>query len=69
MLMNQEDNRAAPGFAVVVHHRPHHLFANFVCQSIRAELNRLQLLAPEQPASDQQANACWQSTSRLTAIT
>ena len=69
MLLNQEDNMAPPGFAVVVHHRPHHFFAKLVCRSVRAELNRLQLLAHAyQPARNQQANACWQSLSHFTSI-
>ena len=33
MLMDQEDNRAPPGFAVVVHHTPHQLLARLVCRS------------------------------------
>jgi len=68
MLIKQADNRTPPGFAVVVHHKSHQLFAVFVCRSVRAELNRLQLLAHayQQPVSDvqvhhQQPNAQAQS--------
>ena len=44
MLMDQEDNRTPPGFAVV-HHTPHQLIARLVRQSERAIVYRLQLLA------------------------
>ena len=44
-----------PGIAVVGHHAPHQLFAMLVCQSVTAKLNRLQLLAYQQAASDVQA--------------
>jgi len=52
--INQEDNRTPPGFAILVHHRPHQLVATLACQSVRAKLYRLQLLAHayQQPASD-----------------
>ena len=62
--INREDNRTPPGFAGVVHDRPHQLIATFACQSVRAKLHRLQLLAHayQQPASDvqvhQQQPAC-----------
>jgi len=51
---NQEDNRTPPGFAVVVHYRPHQLIAMLACQSVWAKLYTLQLLAHayQQPASD-----------------
>ncbi len=54
----QADNRTPPGFAVVVHHKLHQLFAMFVCRSVRAKLDRLQLLAHayQQPASDVQVH-------------
>ncbi len=48
MLMDPEDIKEPPGFAVVAHHKPHQLFAvldRLLCWSVRAELNRLQLLA------------------------
>ena len=72
-----------PGFAAAaVHHTPHQLFARFVCQSVRAKLSRLQLVAHayEQAASDIQAHhqqkACtltmlhvhWQSISIFMVI-
>jgi hypothetical protein len=58
MLIKQEDNRTPPGFAVVVHHKPPQLFAMFVCRSVRAKLDRPQLLthAYQQPASDVQVH-------------
>jgi len=63
--IKQEDNRTPPDFAVVVvHHRPHQLIATLVCQSVRAKLYRLQILAHayQQPASDvqvyRQQSAC-----------
>jgi len=58
MLIKQEDNRTPPGFAVVVHHKPHQLIVMFVCRSVRAKLDRLQLLAHayQQPASDVQVH-------------
>ncbi len=51
---NQEDNSTPPGFAVIVHHRPHQLVGTLACQSVKAKLCRLQLLAHayQQPASD-----------------
>ncbi len=59
MLIDQENNRTPPGSAVVVvHHRPHQLFAMFVRRSVTAKLYRLQLLshAYQQPASDVQVH-------------
>ena len=65
MLMSQDDTRTLSGLAVVVvHDTPHQLSARLVCQSVRAKLSRLQLLAHayQQPASDvqarQQQSAC-----------
>ncbi len=45
-----------PGFAAVVHHIPYQLIARLVCQSGRAKVYRLQLLAHahQQSASDVQ---------------
>ncbi len=54
MLMSQDDTRTLSGLAVVVvHDTPHQLSARLVCQSVRAKLCRLQLLAHafQQPAS------------------
>jgi len=56
--INREDNRTPPGFAVVVHDRPHQFIATLACQSVRAKLYRLQLLAHayQQPTSDVQVH-------------
>ncbi len=56
--INWEDNQTPPGFAVVVHNRPHQLIATLACHSLRAKLYRLQLLAHayQQPASEEQVH-------------
>ena len=56
--INREDYRTPPGFAVVVHDRPHQLIATLAFQIVRAKLYRLQLLAHayQQPTSDVQVH-------------
>jgi len=50
----QKQTRTSPGFAVIMHHRPHQLFGSLACKSVKAKLCRLQLLADalQQPTSD-----------------
>ena len=42
--------QAPPGFVVAVYCTPHQLIVRLVCQSVRAEVHRIRLLAYQQPA-------------------
>ena len=58
MLMDQEDNRAPPGFAFVVHHTPHQLLARLVCRSDSKALQASNLTHAYQQQVNRQQPAC-----------